>query len=220
MRNIFLFDMDGTLFDTSEGITKSVKYALDHYGIYEENEEDLKKFIGPPLHQSFHMFYGFDSDKSAEAAAKYRERYSEKGVFECRPYDGMADMLKELKGKGAVLGVATSKPEIFAVKILEEFGMYGYFDAVTGSLMDNSRSVKAEVIEEELKRLGADVRSDKIFMIGDRKHDILGAKEKSLTSVGVYYGFAPDGELEAAGADYVVRTVGELRSLLDHIIDK
>lgn len=219
MRNIVLFDLDGTLFDTSEGIIKCVKYALSQYGITEEDEVSLKRFIGPPLHQSFCMFYGFEPEKGVEATKLYRDRYKDKGVFECEPYEGIADLLRKLKGMGAVLGVATSKPEVFANMILEKFGIARYFTEVTGSLLDNSRSKKSEVIEEELKRLGADREQDRIIMVGDREHDIFGAKEKALESIGVYYGFANKGELESAGADHVVNTVEELDLLLTHIIN-
>lgn len=214
MKDILLFDLDGTLFNTKPGIVNCVQYALDFYGIHEDNPDNLEKFIGPPLHQSFKMFYGFDDEKSAEAAAKYRERYKDEGIFECTPYTGIKDMLQDLKAKGKTLGVATSKPEIFALRILENFEFTPYFTHITGSLLDNTRSLKTDVIEVELSRLKAADKRERVLMIGDREHDIIGAKEAHLSSVGVYYGFAKKGELEAAGADYVVDTVVQLHKLL------
>lgn len=214
MKNILLFDLDGTLVNTKPGIVNCVQYALDYFGIHEDNPDTLEKFIGPPLHRSFQMFYGFDEKKSMEAAAKYRERYKDEGIFECTPYNGIKNMLQDLKSKGRILGVATSKPEVFAMRILDKFGLSQYFAQVTGSLLDNSRSAKVDVIEEELLRLGVSDNRDNILMIGDREHDIIGARETHLTSVGVYYGFAAAGELEAAGANYVVNTVQELHKLL------
>lgn len=214
MKDILLFDLDGTLFNTKPGIVNCVQYALDYYGIHEDNPDKLEKFIGPPLHQSFQMFYGFDEEKSAEAAAKYRERYKDKGIFECTPYDGIEKMLKSLKEHGRTLGVATSKPEVFALRIIEKFGFSPYFTEITGSLLDNTRSKKSDVIEEELLRLGISDNRDNVLMIGDREHDIIGASQARISSVGVYYGFAKKGELEAAGADHVVQTVDELHRLL------
>lgn len=214
MKDILLFDLDGTLFNTKPGIVNCVQYALAHYGIHENNPDNLEKFIGPPLHQSFQMFYDFDEEKSTQAASKYRERYKNEGIFECTPYDGIKDMLKDLKLKGKILGVATSKPEIFAKRILDRFEFSQYFNHITGSLLDNTRSKKTDVIEEVLSCLGASGKRENVLMIGDREHDIIGAKETGLSSVGVYYGFAKAGELEAAGADHIVDTVSELHSLL------
>lgn len=214
MKDILLFDLDGTLFNTREGIVNCVKYALEYYGIQEKDEESLDKFIGPPLHKSFHLFYGFSEEKAVEAAAKYRERYKDKGIFECNPYDGIEEMLKKLSESGKRLGVATSKPEIFAEKILDKYDMKKYFDYVTGSLLDNTRSNKTDVIQEALRRFSAEDSREHILMIGDREHDIFGAKDTCLMSVGVRYGFAKGDELERAGAEYVVDTVSELTDLL------
>ena len=151
MEKIILFDLDGTLMNTKEGITRCAAYALEHYGIQEEPDH-LDFFIGPPLHVSFQEFYGFDREKAAEAARIYRERDKDSGVFECEPYVGISDVLRQLKEDGFQLGVATSKPEVFAVRILEKFEFIGYFNFVTGSLLDNTRSDKKEVIEEALRR--------------------------------------------------------------------
>lgn len=213
-KNILLFDLDGTLFDTKEGIVNCVRYTLDYYGVKEETVGNLEKFIGPPLHRSFEMFCGFEPEKAVEAAGKYRERYKDEGVYECRPYDGLEDMLKTLVEKGKRLGIATSKPEVFALKIIEKYQLGKYFEYITGSLLDNTRATKEDVIIEELSRFSALDNRENVVMIGDREHDILGAKATGLMSVGVRYGFAKGNELEEAGADYVVDTVKELTELL------
>ena len=217
MKDILLFDLDGTLFNTKEGIVNCVKYALEYYGIHEEKEENLERFIGPPLHKSFEMFYGFDNKKAAEAAEKYRERYKDSGIFQCSPYGGMENMLKALKENGKRLGVATSKPEVFAERILEKYNLKKYFEYVTGSLLDNTRTGKSDVILEALQRFQAYKNRENVIMIGDREHDIIGAKETGLMSVGVRYGFSKGDELERAGADYVVSNVEELSALLLHM---
>lgn len=204
MKRIVLFDLDGTLMNTKEGITKCAAYALGHYGI-QENPEKLDFFIGPPLHLSFQEFYGFDEEKAAEATMFYRERYKDIGIFECEPYPGILEVVKELWEQGFHLGVATSKPEVFAVRILEKFQLAPYFEFVTGSLLDNSRTDKQEVIEEAFQRFGVGREYEKreVIMVGDRKHDIEGAKKAGIRSVGVRFGFAKEGELEQAGADYL-----------------
>lgn len=214
MKDIILFDLDGTLFNTKSGIVNCVQYALNYYGIYEKNPDNLEKFIGPPLHKSFSVFYGFDEEKSIEATAKYRERYKDTGIFECELYDGIEELLKKLKENGKILGVATSKPEIFAERILEQFGVMKYFSKITGSLLDNTRSDKAEVIMVALERLGAAECTERVIMVGDREHDIIGAKANGLASIGVEWGFAKENEFQNAGADYIVDTVEELGTLL------
>lgn len=209
----FLFDLDGTLTDPREGITKCVQYALDFFGMHVENTDELLLFIGPPLIDSFKMFYGFPHEKAAEAVKKYRERFASVGIFENYPYEGMSDLLGELKGRGKLLAVATSKPEVFAKQILDRFGMSQYFDVVAGSELSGERSEKHEVIEEALRRLGAADR-ESCIMIGDRKYDIIGAKKCGLKTVGVRYGYAEGNELEDSGADYIADTVESLRELL------
>lgn len=209
----FLFDLDGTLTDPKEGITKCVQYALDFYGIHVEDTDELLPFIGPPLIDSFKMFYGFSHERAVEAVCRYRERFASVGLFENYPYEGMGALLGDLKERGKKLAVATSKPEVFAKRILDKFELSQYFDCVTGSELSGERSEKHEVIEETLKRLGVTDRGSCI-MIGDRKYDIIGAKKCGLKTVGVRYGYAEDGELEESGADYICDTVEELHKLL------
>lgn len=215
MNKIVLFDLDGTLMNTKEGITKCAAYALEHYNII-ENPDDLEFFIGPPLHKSFAQFYGFDEEKAVEAAKIYRERYAKIGVFECEPYDGMMEAVAALKEAGFHLGVATSKPEVFAKQILEKYDMEKYFDYITGSLLDNTRSDKREVIEEAFVRfgVGTEYQKEDVLMIGDREHDIIGAKQTGISSMGVRFGFAKEGELEKAGADYIADTAADVKKIV------
>ncbi len=214
MRKVVLFDLDGTLVNTEEGITKCVEYALNSFGITVENLKELCKFIGPPLHKSFQVFYDMDEASSMKAVEKYRERYREIGIFECNPYDGIIDMLKMLKEAGITMGVATAKPEEFAKSIVKEFGMDEYFDYVTGSCMDGTRTNKDEVIEEALRRFGLENDRENVIMVGDREHDILGAKKCSLKSIGITFGFAIGDELIEAGADYIVDTPIEVANIV------
>lgn len=212
MKKVILFDLDGTIMNTKEGITKCAAYALEFYGIPVANPDSLEFFIGPPLHKSFQEFYGFDEEKAVAAAAKYRERYKDIGVFECEPYPGMEACLRQLHEDGYKLGVATSKPEVFAIKIMEKFGLAPYFTAITGSLLDNTRSDKKEVLEEAFARMGIGktYALDEVLMVGDRKHDIIGAKAVGIESMGVKFGFAKGTELEDAGAEYIADTAEDV----------
>lgn len=212
----FLFDLDGTLTDSSEGICKSVQYALSKMGIEEGDLRSLEKFIGPPLRMSFMEHYGFEGDVAEEAVAFYRERYNAVGKFENVPYEGIPQLLQALKEAGAVLGIASSKPDVFVHEILDHFELSQYFDVICGSDLEGKRDSKEAVIEAALEQMGVKCEADKteVLMIGDRHFDIDGAKYFGLDSAGVYYGFAKPGELEAAGATYVVNTVEELHTLL------
>ncbi len=210
-----LFDLDGTLTDPKEGITKSVQYALAAFGVEEPDLDRLTCFIGPPLVDSFMEFYGFDREKARQAQAKYRERFAEKGIFENRVLPGIPELLRRLAGAGRVLALATSKPEVFAEKILERYGLAAYFTQTVGSGLDGSLGTKAEVIVEALRRLKLSPEEKRqVLMIGDRKHDIAGAKACGVASLGVRFGYAEEGELEAAGADFIAGTVEELGAFL------
>ncbi len=207
-----LFDLDGTLTDPYEGITKSFQYALAAYGI-EAKQEDLLFVIGPPLIDCFCNVYGFDREKGEEAVAKYRERFSVKGWRENRLLGGVDKMLSSLKESGKVISLATSKPFVFAKKIIEEFDIAKYFDVVVGAEFDGSVSSKPQVIEKVLSQLGSPDLSE-VVMIGDREHDILGAKKCGIKSIGVRVGYAAEDELEKAGADYIIDTIEELTEFL------
>ncbi len=210
MANYVLFDLDGTLTDPKEGITRCVQYALQKFGI-EAGCNELVPFIGPPLQASFQEFYGLSEEESARAVAYYRERFSVTGLFENELYPAIPGVLAELRKRSKTLVVATSKPTVYSVRICEKFGLSQYFDHIIGSELDGTRVEKADVIREALCVLGC--RADDAVMIGDRKFDILGAHECGLKAIGVRYGYASDGELEAADADVIVSQPEELLAL-------
>lgn len=210
-----LFDLDGTLTDPGEGITKSVQYALRAVGIEEPDLKKLEPFIGPPLLDSFMEFYGLTQEQAKEAVRAYRERFAPVGIYENRLIDGVPQLLGELKDNGAVLAVASSKPVPFVHRILKRFEIEEYFDVIVGSELDGTRSTKEEVVEEALLQLAIpESKKALCAMIGDRKFDIQGAKAHGLTGVGVRFGYAPEGELEAEGADYIADTVEDLAFFL------
>lgn len=208
-----LFDLDGTLTDPAEGITKSVAYALRHYGIEPPPLEELFPFIGPPLADSFMEFYGFDKKKAAEAVWVYREYFTVTGKYENKVYDGIAGLLCELKKSGYRLAVATSKPEVLAADILEHFGLAEYFDIIRGSMLDGTRVKKHEVIQAVLDEFVPD-RMDEVIMVGDRKFDVEGAAEFGMDCIGVLFGYGGREELEQAGARYIAEDVAALGRLL------
>lgn len=206
-----MFDLDGTVTDPREGIVRCVKYAYEAAGIEIPEDNTLLSYIGPPLVDGFQDIAGMTYEEAVDATAKYRERYSVTGLFENRVFDGMQETLEKLRSMGCVIAMATSKPEVYAVRILKHFGLQEYFDEVVGSTLDGSRNQKADVIREVFRRLKlSEKEKEKAIMIGDRKHDVIGAKECGIASLGVYYGFAPRGELEEFGADYVIHRLEEL----------
>lgn len=205
-----LFDLDGTLTDPKEGITRCFQYALEYYGIQEENTDELTWMIGPPLMDSFMQGYGFSKEQAEAATAKYRERFVPVGWKENKVYPGIPEALKELKEAGFVLAVATSKPEDMAKRILEYFELAEYFDFIGGASMDLTRARKADVLEYVLKSLGAGSRSE-VLMIGDRKYDVEGAKQAGLACLGVLYGYGSREELEQSGAVFLAATVEEMK---------
>ena len=209
-----LFDLDGTLTDPKEGITKSVAYALQHFGIQVENLDSLTCYIGPPLAVSFPEYHGISEENTPTAVAKYRERFSDVGWAENLVYDGIEQMLDALKQAGKKLLVATSKPEVFAVRILEHFGLDGYFDLICGAPMHAPKGHgKADVIRDALERAGISELSGAI-MVGDRLHDVEGAHKIGLPCIGVLYGYGDREEMEACRADYIAEDVEALRAML------
>lgn len=207
-----LFDLDGTITDPGLGITNSVMYALNKFGI-SDKRENLYKFIGPPLAQSFQTYYGFDEKKAKLGIQYYREYYTVDGIFENIVYDGVEEILKSLRQDGRKILMATSKPEKFANQILEHFHLSSYFDFVAGATMDESRVTKADVISYAIENFGI-TDLNEALMVGDREHDILGAKAVGIDSMGVLYGYGSREELEKAGAKYITETVKELSKLL------
>ena len=208
-----LFDLDGTLTDPAIGITNSVMYALKKYGIEVSDRRELYKFIGPPLSDSFENYYGFSKEEAKTAVEYYREYYRDKGIFENLVYDELEDLLKTLKNNSKILIVATSKPEVFAKQILEHFNIAKYFTYIAGSNLDGTRVKKGEVIKYALESCNI-IDLSKVIMIGDRKHDIIGAKEVGISSIGVLFGYGDRNELEKAGADFIVDTVANIGEIL------
>lgn len=213
MAKYLLFDLDGTLTDPAIGITNAVMVALAHWDIYPATREELYPFIGPPLKDSFMKFYGFSEEQALEAIKQYRSHFSTIGLFENKVYNGVPEMLGKLKAAGKVLLLSTSKPEEFAKRILDKFELAQYFDGVYGSLLDNTRTKKAEVIAWALSQHG-DPAPEDCLMIGDREHDVFGAAENGLKCAGVLYGYGDRPELESADAVHICETVKELEEYL------
>ena len=215
MYEIVLFDLDGTLTDPAEGITKSVEYALNKWNISVADRKSLFPFIGPPLIESFMEFYGFDREKAVTSVSYYREYFAKTGLFENEIYPGIKEMLTRLKKAGKRLAVATSKPDEFARKILEHFEILEYFDFVGGAAMDETRTKKSEVIEYTLEKMGVSANDvSRVVMVGDRKHDVEGAACFGIDTIGVLYGYGSKEELEKAGAKFTAPTVSVLGTVL------
>lgn len=212
MFDYLFFDLDGTLTDPAKGITNSFIYALKYFGIEIPSYDELCSFIGPPLIDTFKTQFGFSETQAADGVKKYREYFATKGLLENSVYPGIPELLTSLKKKGKKLVVATSKPEEYSVQIIEHFGLTQFFENVCGSNLDESRSKKDEVIEYAIERNAIKDRS-KILMIGDRKHDILGAKKCGLKSCGVLFGYGSLEELQTAGADYIAENVSRLDNI-------
>lgn len=213
MYKYILFDLDGTLTDPGIGITNSVMYALKKFGIEVDDRASLYKFIGPPLLDSFQKFYGFSKEESELGLKYYREYFRPKGLYENEVYEGIETLLLELKKRQKKLLVATSKPEEFAVEILKHFQLYDYFDYVAGASMDETRVKKADVIAYALESCGITDKAS-VVMIGDREHDILGAKENGLDSIGVLYGYGDYEEHKNAGATNIAETVEDVLKII------
>lgn len=209
-----LFDLDGTLTNPEVGITRSADYALKQFGIETNDLSELRKLIGPPLLDSFRSFYDFSESQAQQAIEHYREYFTQTGIFENGLYSGIGTLLPELICRGHKIVLATSKPEPYAIRILEHFQLHHHFTFICGSNLDNSRRNKGEIIAHILKQM--ELSADDCIMIGDREHDILGAKANHMDSIGVLFGFGSREELETSGATYVVETVKELRRLLLH----
>ena len=207
------FDLDGTLTDSGLGITNSVAYSLEKHGIEVSSREDLYKFVGPPLVDSFMKYYGFSLEGARKAVDAYREYYRERGIFENEVYDGVRELLEALRCAGKKIVLATSKPEIFAKKILSYFELDGYFCCVVGAMLDETRTKKSDVISYALSCCG-NPTLDSVIMVGDREHDILGAKENGIRSIGVLYGYGTREELSEAGADFIAKTPKDIEKII------
>lgn len=210
---VILFDLDGTLTDPKVGITKAVQHALTYYDIHVRDLDDLEKFIGPPLADSFKEYYSFDCIAANKAVEYFREYFSTKGIYENQIYPNITKLLAELKKKGKVLALATSKPTVFAKKVLEHFAIDSYFTIIVGSNLDGTRVSKTEIIKHVFSELKIQ-ETENVLMVGDRKYDVIGAKENNIDVVGVTYGYGSYEELKESESTYYVDTVNELFDLL------
>lgn len=207
------FDLDGTITESGPGIMASVKYSLEKMGYPSDDLDKIRKFIGPPLKESYMRFYGMSEEEAERAIVCYREYFTDKGIFENAVYEGVIESLEQLKTAGKHLVIATSKPEEFAKRIAEHFDFAKYFDQICGATMDEKLVEKADIIAYAIETLGLSADSKKqILMVGDRKHDILGAKHNGLHSMGVLFGYGNLEELKEAGADYIVNLPSEIGS--------
>ena len=212
MKKTILFDLDGTLTDSGEGIINCVIYALDRFGLPIPPRDSLRYFVGPPLHESF-VKQGVPADRAEEAVAVYRERYVPTGMFENTPYPGVRELLEQLKAEGYTLYVASSKPEWMCVEILEHFDLAKYFAQICGATMDTSRTNKEAVIEYLIQENG---KTDNMIMVGDTKFDVLGAKAHGIPCVGVSWGYGTVADMQEAGAAAIAYTMDELYQILTH----
>ena len=208
-----LSDLDGTLNDSAQGIHRCVQYALEKCGTPEPDAEKLRPFIGPPLLDSFRRYYGFSDEQAAQAVGWFREYFETTGLFENTVYPGVPEMLAALTAAGKRLVLATSKPEVFARRILEHFSLASYFTYIAGANMDETRTRKADVVAYALESAGV-ADASRAVMVGDREYDVLGAREAGLSTVGVLYGYGSRAELEQAGAIAIASSVEQLQAVL------
>lgn len=211
MKKTILFDLDGTLTDSGEGIINCAILALEHFGCPIPSREDMRVFVGPPLHESF-VKHGVPEDKAEEAIAIYRSRYIPIGAYENTPYPGIREVLETLKAAGHTLYVATSKPEGMSVDILNHFDLAKYFDRICGASMDTSRSSKEAVIEYLIQQNG---RTDNMIMVGDTKFDVIGAKHHGIPCIGVSWGYGTVEDMQVSGAAAIANSMAELLTLLE-----
>ncbi len=211
--SLLLFDLDGTITDSQRGITRSVQYALQQLGIPAPDPAAFRPFIGPPLFDSFRKLPGFDDARAIQAIHLYREYYTATGIFENELYPGIPELLSRLHGDGRTLALATTKPTVYAERILAHFNLTDCFAHVTGSNMDGSRVDKDELVRDVLAAF-PHISPNRAVMIGDREYDILGARANGILSVAVTWGYGPCTELRTARPDYLVRSVRELEALV------
>lgn len=210
-----LFDFDGTIADSAEGVTKSVQYALQCIGIRVDDPDDLRCFVGPPLLEMLKEKYKLEEGEALKALLKYRERYVNEGFLECRLFPFIPEMLQKLKDAGKTAALATSKPQVYVEEIMDMLGVSGYFDVIVGCELDGRRSKKSQVIEEAMRQLGEfGFNTKDVVMVGDTRYDIEGAKKVGIPCIGVEYSYAAPGELRECGADFTVPDVQELLALL------
>ncbi|MBO4474470.1 MAG: HAD hydrolase-like protein [Clostridiales bacterium] len=215
MYSYVFFDLDGTLTQSEFGILEGARRALSHFGIDTSDEKKLKKFIGPPLHVSFHDNYGLSEEDTEEAISIYRAYYRAKGIYQAPLYEGMFALLSDLKNAGRKLMITTSKPLVMAEKVAKNNEIYDLFDGIIGPGLDEKDASKTWLIRRAMEELGvSDADREKVVMVGDRFYDIEGACEASVDSIGVLYGYGEEEELRGAGATHIAADVPALRELL------
>ena len=212
-KKLVVFDLDGTLTDSMEGIANSAGYALKKMGMDDFDKKRLRKFMGPPIRNAFREIAGLEGEQIEQAVAFYREYYAEKGIFENNPYEGIKEMLANLADSGKVLSVATFKPEVYAVKVLEYFDLLKFFRHVSGSGLSDDKATKHDIIIDSIKNSGSPDPA-LCVMVGDRHHDVIAAKEAGIECVGVTYGYGSKEELMEAGASHIARSPKEVAKLL------
>ena len=210
-QNIILFDLDGTLTDSMEGVIRSVQYMQEKKGMKVWDFDDLRFIVGPPLIESFTKELAMPLPEAEEATEIFRERYSTIGLFENKVFPGIMEMLEDLKKKGKRMAVATSKKENLAVRILEHFGIAPYLEVIGGDAREIGRDTKAKVIDYVLETMGAE--KDDVIMVGDRKFDIIGAHAMGIPCIAVEWGYGDREEFEAHDADYIVATTEDVANL-------
>ncbi|MEQ2369470.1 HAD family hydrolase [Blautia sp. CLA-JM-H16] len=215
MYKAIFFDLDGTLTESGEGITKSVQYALEKLGVEAPDLKDLEVFVGPPLLEQFMKYAGFDKKTAEKAIEFYRERYTEKGMFENTVYPGVEETLSELKRRGYRLAVASAKPAFYVTQIMDHFNLSQYFEVIAGTDLNGPKITKSQVIEEALEKMNLSDHRDQVIMVGDREHDILGARKCDVQCVAVTYGYGSREELEKAQPLQIVDSAAELLNFFD-----
>lgn len=222
MLKYVLFDLDGTLTESGPGIMNAAKIALNHFGIEEKNVENLHKFVGPPLTESFGQRYGMNEADTQEAIAVFRKYYNVTGIYENSVFEGIQEMLQQLKSNGLLLSIASSKPRPMIDIVVDHFDIRKYFDVIVGCELDGTRSQKKEVVDEVIRLFGELSGDDAVLehsiMVGDRMYDVNGARECGLECIGVTYGYGTRQELQEAGAAYIVDSVNELGEKLLHLV--
>lgn len=214
MRKIILFDLDGTLIESGEGIINSLHYAIEKMGLPKQTSEELRVFIGPPLLEQFMSYFDLTKEEAKRAVFFYHERYHPIGLYEGKPYQGIEKMLKKLSEKGYLLGVASSKPQHLVEEILQHVNYTHYFTLIVGSGEGDIRNTKAAVIKAALAELSFDEANDNVWMVGDKEHDVLGARELAIPCVSVLYGYGTKAEIEKVSPHDIVPTVEQLEALL------
>jgi len=214
MTKTVFFDLDGTLTDSGPGILNCAQAALEHFGIHVEDRARLRAFVGPPLREMFPQF-GVPEDRVDEAVRVFRARYIPIGKFENSPYPGIEALLQELKAEGYALFVATSKPEVTAVEVLEHFRLAQYFDGIFGASMERGRESKEDVIAYLLSKIGS---PDQVLMVGDTAYDVIGAKAHNIRTIGCTWGYGNASEMREAGAAVLVDTPEELHAAIQRLL--